>query len=602
MNKKTGIKKVWNLKPLFESDNDPKIKLELKLISDKNSKFIKKWKNRHDWLMESGALKQALDDYENLKRNYGTDGNVGYYFLLRSQQDQTSPAIKARLNMAEASSRAVENEIRFFELHLAKIPVKQQKAFLDCEQLAKYRHFLRRIFARTKYLLSDDEEKILNLTSSTSYANWIRMTSEFLSKEERKVYIEEGGTAIKNFSELTSLVNSPKKRVRDSAAAAINEILLKHSDTAEYELNSILWHKKTEDELRSAERPDTLRHISDDIETPVVDTLITAVTDRFNIAAEYYKLKAKLLKVKKLSYHERGVEYGRIESTFSYPDSVKLVSRVMKELDPEFGSIFDGFVINGCIDAYPKKGKAGGAFCIHQLLSQPTYIMLNHTDKFADVLTLAHEAGHGINNELMRKKQNALTFESPTCTAEVASTFMEDFVLEDIIKKADDRTKLSVMMRKLNDDVSTIFRQIALYNFETELHNEFRKQNYLSKQEIGRIFKKHMQSYMGRYVEQSEGSENWWIYWSHIRYYFYVYSYASGLLISKSLQNAVKSDKAFIYKVKNFLSAGSSDSPANIFQNLGIDIRDRRFWQKGLEEVETLLDRTRRLAKKLGEI
>ncbi|MCE5313152.1 MAG: M3 family oligoendopeptidase [Nitrospiraceae bacterium] len=602
MNKTNGIRKVWNLKPLFENDNDPKIELELKLIRDKNSKFIRKWKDRCDWLQEPEALRQALDEYENLKRNYGIDGNVGYYFLLRSQQDQTSPLIKAKLNMAEASARAIENEIRFFELQLAKIPAKQQKAFLECGCLAKYRHFLNRIFARAKYLLSDNEEKILNLTSPTSYANWIRMTSEFLSKEERNVHVEEGGKSIKNFSELTSLLNSPKKRVRDSAAEAVNEILEKHSDTAEYELNSILWFKKTDDELRGSERPDTLRHISDDIETPVVDMLVSSVTEKFHIPAEYYKLKAKLMKVKKLAYHERGVEYGRIDAKFSYPDSVKLVSRVLTELDPEFGSIFDNFVTSGCIDVYPKKGKAGGAFCIHQLLSQPTYIMLNHTDKLADVLTLAHETGHGINNELMRKKQNALTFESPTCTAEVASTFMEDFVLDDIIKGADDRTKLSVMMRKLNDDVSTIFRQIALYNFEAELHKEFRAQNYLSKKEIGRIFKKHMQSYMGRYVEQSEGCENWWIYWSHIRYFFYVYSYASGLLVSKSLQRSVKADREFINKVKDFLSAGASESPANIFRNLGIDIRDKRFWDKGLEEVETLLEKTKHLAKKLGEI
>ncbi|MDX9714211.1 MAG: M3 family oligoendopeptidase [Dissulfurispiraceae bacterium] len=602
MNKKSGIKKVWNLKPLFESDNDPKIELELKLIKNKNTKFARKWRSRSDWLQEPEVLKQALDDYEQLKRIYGTDGNVGYYFLLRSQQDQTSHIIKAKLNMSEANARAIENEIRFFELQLAKVPARQQKIFLESAFLQQYRHFLCRIFARAKYLLSDDEEKILNLTTATSYANWIRMTSEFLSKEERRIYVEEGGKAIKNFSEITSLLNSPKKRVRDSAADAMNEILQKHSDTAEYELNSILWHKKTEDELRKAERPDTLRHVSDDIETPAVDMLVKSVAERFHIPAEYYRLKAKLMKVKKLEYHERGIEYGRIDTRFSYSESVRLVSRVLGTLDQEFGIIFNNFVNSGCIDAYPQKGKAGGAFCIHQLHTQPTYIMLNHTDKFSDVLTLAHEAGHGINNELMRKEQNALAFESPTCTAEVASTFMEDFVLEDIIKGADDRTRLSVMMRKLNDDVSTIFRQIALYNFETELHSEFRKKNYLSKNEIGKIFKKHMFSYMGKYVEQSEGCENWWIYWSHIRYFFYVYSYASGLLISKALQRSVKNDSTFINKVKGFLSAGSSDSPANIFKKLGIDIRDRRFWNNGLDEVETLLDRTKHLAKKLGKI
>jgi oligoendopeptidase F len=235
-------------------------------------------------------------------------------------------------------------------------------------------------------------------------------------------------------------------------------------------------------------------------------------------------------------------------------------------------------------------------------MSQPTYIFLNHTDKLRDVLTLAHELGHGINNELMREKQNALNFGTPTSTAEVASTFMEDFVLQEILKGAGDEQRLAIMVMKLNDDISTIFRQVACYTFEQELHSAFRQKGYLSKEEIGKIFRKHMSAYMGDSVEQSKGSENWWVYWSHIRYFFYVYSYASGLLISKSLQYSVKKNPGFINNVKEFLSAGLSDSPKNIFRKLGIDITDITFWDKGLNEMESLLEETTVLARKLGKI
>jgi oligoendopeptidase F len=179
---------------------------------------------------------------------------------------------------------------------------------------------------------------------------------------------------------------------------------------------------------------------------------------------------------------------------------------------------------------------------------------------------------------------------------------MEDFVLREILRHSDDELRLAIMMTKLNDDVSTVFRQVACYNFETELHSEFRQKGYLSKEEIGKLFKKHMSSYMGDFVEQSEGSENWWVYWSHIRHFFYVYSYASGLLISKSLQSSVKNNPGFILKVKDFLSAGLSDSPRNIFMRLGIDISDREFWGNGLEEVESLLEETTSLARKLRKI
>jgi oligoendopeptidase F len=155
---------------------------------------------------------------------------------------------------------------------------------------------------------------------------------------------------------------------------------------------------------------------------------------------------------------------------------------------------------------------------------------------------------------------------------------------------------------KLNDEVSTIFRQVACYRFEQELHQEFRQKGYLSKEEIGRLFQKHMAAYMGDFVEQSMGSQNWWVYWSHIRSFFYVYSYASGLLISKSLQTSVKENPKFIEKVKEFLSAGLSDSPRNIFKKLGVDIADPRFWNKGLDEVESILLETTKLAEKLGKL
>ena len=593
---------VWNLKPLFAGDNDPRIEESRKLVEKKSYEFINAWKDRTDYLEDPAILRQALDQYESWKRQYYTDGNEGYYFWLRIHQDQNDPKLKARFNKIDEFSKKLENESQFFYLRIARIKPELQKRFIEYEGLAKYRHFLERIFAESRYHLSEPEEKILNLKSATSSSNWTRMTAGFLSKEERTVFTEEGKRKVMPFSEIVGLMNSKKKRVRDSAAKAFNDILARNAEVAEAEINSVFANKKIDDELRGSPRPDTLRHLADDIESEVVDALIESVSRRFTIPVRYYALKARLLKVRKLAYHERNVEYGKMARRYPYPMSVDLVHRVLGKLDPEFADIFAGFVHNGQIDAYPKKGKDSGAFCMHHLMVQPTYILLNHTGKLHDVLTIAHELGHGINNELIKKKQHALDFGTPTSTAEVASTFMEDFVLDEILHAADDELRLAIMMQKLNDDVSSIFRQVACYRFEQELHKDFRAKGYLSKEEIGKLFQKHMAAYMGSAVEQSEGSENWWVYWNHIRYFFYVYSYASGLLISKSLQNSVKRDPAFIVQVKEFLSAGLSDSPKNIFSRLGIDISDERFWDKGLDEVENLLDETERLAKRLGKI
>lgn len=592
---------AWDLAPLLGGDSDPRIEEKRKAVEQASYDFINRWKDRIDYLEDPAVLRQALDEYELWQRLYGSDGDEGYYFLLRTQQDENDPRLKAKFNKIEEFSRKIENDIRFFRLRIARIPAERQNVFLGHEALGKYRHFLECAFAESRYLLSEPEERILNLKSATSYANWTKMTSGFLTREERTVPGENGARKARSFTEIMSLMNSKERRVRDAAARAFNGILQKNADVAEAELNSVLANKKVDDELRGVPRPDLLRHIGDDIESEVVDSLISAVAGRFDISARYYKLKARLLEVKKLRYHERNVEYGRIALRYSFATAVNLVRVVLDKLDPEFAGIFAGFVDQGRIDAYPRKGKYSGAFCMHHLLTQPVYILLNHTGKLHDVLTLAHEAGHGINNELTRKRQHALDFGSPTSTAEVASTFLEDFVLQEILSRANDELRLAVMMAKLNDDVTTIFRQAACYRFEQDLHLEFRRKGYLSKEEIGALFRRHMAAYMGEFVEQSPGSENWWVYWNHIRYFFYVYSYASGLLISKSLQNSVKKDREFIADVKEFLSAGLSDSPKSIFQRLGIDIGDRKFWDKGLDEVESLLEETTHLAKKLGK-
>ena len=599
------IKKIsttWDLTKFYDSDTDPGIEENRKTVERKSYAFINKWKDRKDYLKEPAILLKALDEYEAWKRNYGTDGDAGYYLWLRTQVDRNDPELKARFNKIQEFSRKLENDIQFFHLRIAKIPKASQPAFLKYRGLGKYRHFLERIFAEAKYMLSEKEEKVLNLKSTTSYENWVRMTSDFLAKEEARVLLEDGSKAVKTLSEIASLTSSNNRKVRDVAAKAFNAIMDKHADVAEVELNSILANKKVDDELRQVSRPDLLRHIGDDIESEVVDSLIKSVSGRFHISSRYYKLKAKLLGVKRLRYHERNVEIWDIAGKYPYEKSVKLIHKVFGRLDSSFTGILSGFSENGQFDVYPRKGKGSGAFCVHHNMSQPTFIFLNHTDKLRDVLTLAHELGHGINNELIRGQQNALNFGTPTSTAEVASTFMEDFVLQEILRGTSDEQKLAIMVMKLNDDISTIFRQVACYSFEQELHSEFRQKGYLSKEEIGKIFRKHMAAYMGDSVEQSKGSENWWVYWSHIRYFFYVYSYASGLLISKSLQYSVKKDPGFIHNVKGFLSAGLSDSPKNIFGKLGINIADMTFWDKGLDEIEALLEETTDLARKLGKI
>ena len=592
----------WDLSSLFESDTDPRIQLERHSIDAATQHFVAKWQPRTDYLTDPAVLVEALDEYETWAREHSGDSDAEYYFTLRTSQDQSNSSLKAEFDRAQEFGIGKKNEMRFFTQGISQISAYRQQAFLDHQGLAPYKHFLERKWAEAKYLLSEKEERIIAEMTPGSYDAWTRLRTDLIAGSERETLQEDGGNKVDTYSELLALMQSKKKDVRDAAAVAFNDILTTHLAVAEAELNAVLRHRKTVDKLKGYERPDTERHVADDIDTTAVDAMLEAVVSHFDIPQRYYALKAHLLGQPSLEYHERDVEYGNIEANYPLEQAVKIVYTGLRKLNPQFGDTFRQFIEGGQVDALPRKGKVGGAFCWYNRKPNPVYILLNHTGRLNDVLTMGHETGHGVNNEYMRARQNQLNFGTSTATAEVASTFMEDFVLQELLEEADDETRLAIMMMKLNTDIKSIFRQVACYRFEQQLHAMYREKGYLSKDDIGSLFQQHMAAYIGNAVEQSAGSENWWVYWPHIRLYFYVYSYASGLLISKSLQRSVKDDPGFIDQVKEFLASGVSKSPKDIFTKLGIDITDPGFWQKGLSEVEALLTETEQLARKLGKI
>ncbi|KKS02738.1 MAG: Oligoendopeptidase, pepF/M3 family [candidate division WWE3 bacterium GW2011_GWC2_41_23] len=591
------MKKEWNFGLLYR--NADKKDLEAELV---NLDFSAKWKGRTDYLEDPEVLKQLLDEDERISATIGTSGKPGYYYWLKYQLEQQNSEIKAELSKIDDIGTFLENELEFITQGISRIPAEKQPLFLNYPGLSGYKHLLQRLFDSAKYLLTEPEEKILNLTAKTAQGNWVSMISDFLSREERKILDEADKEKEANLSEILEAINSTDKKVRDAAGVALNDIFAKHAPAAEYELNSVLHNKKVTDELRGFSRPDMSRHLADDIDTEVVDSLIESVTSRFDISQRFYKLKAKLLGVEKLQYHERNVDYGNSGEKYDFNKTAGLVSKVFNALDSEFGTIFENFLREGKIDVFPKKGKESGAFCVHMEKDLPVFVMLNHTDRLNDVTTLAHEMGHAINFELMKKEQNALNCGTYTCTAEVASTFMEDFVLDEIEKGVDEARRLEILMERLNGDISSIQRQVACYNFEKDLHTIYRSEGFLPLKRIGELFLKNMGAYMGEAVEMSPGAENWWVYWSHIRSYFYVYSYASGVMISKSLKNMVGDDLGFVQKVKNFLSMGTSVSPRESFEELGIDIADKGFWMKGLEELDSMVAEAEELARKLGRV
>ncbi len=596
------IKTEWDLSKLLPDDYESTFEKELTAAEQRTRSFMTKWKSRSDYLENPVVLREALNDYEELATQGGVSGNAGYYIGLKSSLAQDDPIIKARENKIEERGLQIGSELDFFALRISRIPVEKHSTFLTHPELEPYKHFVKGLFENGKYMLSEAEERVFTLLSPTAAGNWVRMTSEFITTEERDVLTESGKTEKKNFSDLLSLLASPDVKVRESAASAINSIFSKHVKVGEAEINSVLSYKKTSDFLRGLIRPDQARHLSDDVEPATVDLLVDVVSSRNDIVHRYYELKKKLLGMATMRYYERNTLYKGMDKNYSFEDAVNVVYKTMAKLDPKFADIFQSYLYNGQIDVFTKKGKSSSEFCVDGTKLQPGYVMINFGNKIDDASTIAHEMGHAINNELIKPIQKTLNSDVSLCLAETASTFFEDFILDEISETLTDDEKLAMMVFRLDTAINTVFRQIACYKFELDLHKNLREKGFLSKEELGQIFLKNMSEYCGPAVEMAEGTANWWLHWSHIRSFFYVYSYAFGHLVSKYMQNLVRQDKNNIEKIKEFLAAGSSKSPKEILADIDIDINSREFWQNGIDQIQQMLVDTESYAKKLGKI
>lgn len=599
MTKLDTSKTEWDLSPLLAGDDDPKIEEYRQAITKTADAFAQKWRDRTDYLEDPKVLREALDEVAEYSSMPGNE-NEELYFFMRTQINTQDKALTAKQQQASDYGLEISNKIRFFKLNVGKIDKALQPKFLEAPELQEYRHWMEQVFGNARYKLSEKEEKVFSLMGTGAYSNWVKMVDRFLSREEREVLLPNGSIEKKDMENLLSLAGDESAKVRKSAGEAVQDIQEKLADAAEAEMNSVLQYHKVADDLRGQTRPDQSRHITDDLDAEVVDALVEAVNSRNDISQRFFDLKAKLHKQDYLNYYERSIGYGSsADVEYDYNKSAGLVGEVFKDLDQDFYDIYADMLATGKVDVFPKKGKSGGAFCISIGPQHPVYVMLNHTNKMRDVATIAHEMGHAIHSTMSLRTQNVFNAGYPTSLAEVASTFMEDFIYQRLLEEADEETELSLRVALLNDLIATCHRQIACYQFEQDLHREYREKGYLSKEDINTLFTKRMEGYLG---DHAKGAENWWVSWPHIRRYFYVYSYASGILVSKALQSKVKQDKKFIEKVKQFLSAGRSKSPKDIFADMGVDITNKAFWQEGLKEIEKQLDETEALAKKLGKI
>jgi oligoendopeptidase F len=382
---------------------------------------------------------------------------------------------------------------------------------------------------------------------------------------------------------------------RQEVNTKINLALKNISHVAEAEINAVYNYKKIMDNRRSYAKPYSATILGYGNNEQSIENFIKLVSRYFKTSHRFYKIHARLLGQKVLSVADRNTKIGQIKTKFDFDKSVDLLRSVLGNFDKEYLSIFDQFLEKGQIDVFPKKGKKGGAYCWGS--NKPhTFVFLNHVDDVRSIETLAHEMGHAIHTQLSNRQPYIYRGYS-TATAEVASTFFEQLMSEEIEKSLTDKEKIILLHNRVLGDISTIFRQIACFNFELELHEKIRAEGEVSKENIARLLSKHLKSYLGNSVNVTDDDGYFFVTWSHIRRFFYVYSYAYGQLISRALYENWKKDPKFAKNIKQFLSAGGSMSPEDIFKSIGVDTSKPEFFEDGLKSIERDLDRLEQTTK-----
>ena len=584
------IKTEWDLSLIYKSIKDPAMETDLSIAEKTYAIFVSKYTKDDSYLKNETALYGALEELEKLSTL--KEGNSYSYLKMLKDLDSKRTDLDPKINLILQRLQKLGNSLLFFEINLSKIQPTTKEKFLKSPKLKKYNYYLKKLFENSKYILSEKEEKIINLMYLPSHKMW----TDFVSDLSSKSTVKHKGKVIP-VSKATNLVHDLKsQKEREILYKKIMQKSVEISHTAEKELNAIVQAKKIEDDLRGHLEPFDATILSYENDKETVSNLVKTVTDSFGVVHKFYKIKAKMLGVKKLKYSDRFANVGKTSKKIPFETALDTLQNLFSNLDPQFGEILQSFIEKGQIDVYPKLGKRGGAYCSGGY-ARPTYVLLNHIDNFDSMSTFAHEMGHSIHTELS-KVQTPTYHGYSTSTAEVASTLFENFLFHSEFEKLSDKEKIIALHDKISDAIGTIYSQIMLFNFEVEMHKTIREKGSMTKEELASCMLKHLKACYGPNFEYEDINGYAFVTWPHIRFFFYVYSYAFGLLTSNALYQKYSEDKSYIKQIKQFMNLGSSMSPEDIFASIGVDLRKPDFFKKGIESIKSEVDLLEKLVNK----
>jgi len=585
------IKIEWDLATLYyKNDRDKRIELDLRATEEAFLAFAKKWK-RKPFATDDKLLQKALTEYEALSAN-PTFSRPARYFWLRSCLDVNDSLAEQKRALIVRRLRKASDEILFFSLTLGQIPDQEQLKLLKKPQLKHFHYHLERLFRGAKHNLTEPEEKIINLKGPQSYGMWVDMTDKIISNRT----VNWKGKSLHlpaAIEEISALQFKDKNRLWLLILKELKQI----GEVAEHEFNAIITDAHTEGEKRGYKKPYSATAIAYEDSEKSLESLVDVVSKKgFALSQKFYQAKAKLHGVETLNYAERNAQIGE-DIAIPWEQALDICRDVFYKLSPQYGEIFDSMLRCGQIDVFPRPGKQGGAFMSDQT-GHPIQVMLNHTPTFMALETLAHEMGHAIHATRSTRTQSSFYDGHSTITAETASTLFENLVFDAVFAVAEPNVQTQLLHDRLIRDVSTIQRQIAFFNMELEIHNQIITNGAITNNKLRDITTKNLKQYLGKAINVTENDGYSYVYISHLRYGFYVYTYTFGLLMSSIMSERYKADNNYIESIDIFLCSGASASVADIFDQIGIDTRHEDTFKNALLAHQKTVDNFVKLVNK----
>ena len=586
---KPGKLPEWNLADLYSGIDAPEVTLDLEKMDVECVAFETDYKGQlaeqtaeeggGEWLAEAVRRFEAIDDLA---------GRLGSYAGLVHAGDSVDPAISKFYGDVSERLTNASVHLLFFGLELNRIDDAVIERAMQTPELAHYRPWIEDLRKEKPYQLEDRVEQLFHEKSQSGYAAWNRLFDQTISALRFKVGAKE--LAIEP---TLSLLQDRAGEKRKAAGQALAKTFKANERTFALVTNTLAKDKEISDRWRGFQDVADSRHLNNRVEREVVDALVSSVRAAYpRLSHRYYQLKAGWFKKKKLAHWDRNAPLPfAATGSIAWPEAKNMVLTAYRGFSPEMARIAERFFTDRWIDAPVRPGKAPGAFSHPTTPSAHPYVLMNYQGKPRDVMTLAHELGHGVH-QVLAARNGPLMAPTPLTLAETASVFGEMLTFKRLLAETRSaRQRQALLAGKVEDMINTVVRQIAFYTFERAVHTE-RKNGELTAERLGELWLSVQGESLGPAIDIRPGYENFWMYIPHfIHSPFYVYAYAFGDCLVNSLyavyENAAE---GFAERYLAMLAAGGTKHYSELLRPFGLDAKDPTFWDRGLSVIAGMID------------